>query len=164
MNTCLSCNTETKNPKFCSHKCSAVYVNTHNHWRKERGILKGLKKCLYCNNVCKSEVNKYCSIACQKEYEMMDAVLHNTASHITTKRALLTIFGNICQVCDISEWNGKKLSVELEHKNGDSTDNSIENVCLICPNCHSQTPTYKAKNWGNGRHNRRKRYKNGLSW
>lgn len=60
--------------------------------------------------------------------------------------------------------NGKDIVLELEHKDGNSQNNSKENVCLICPNCHSQTPTYKGKNKGNGRHSRRKRYAEGKSY
>ena len=54
--------------------------------------------------------------------------------------------------------------LELEHKNGNSNDNSLENVCLVCPNCHSQTPTYKGRNKGNGRYMRRERYRDGKSY
>ena len=54
--------------------------------------------------------------------------------------------------------------MELEHKDGNSSNNSLDNVCLLCPNCHSQTDTYKNKNKGNGRHYRRLRYSEGKSY
>jgi 5-methylcytosine-specific restriction endonuclease McrA len=58
--------------------------------------------------------------------------------------------------------------IELEHIDGDSTNNSLENLKLLCPNCHSLTPTFGALNKGNGRWskrklNRRKRYNDGKS-
>jgi hypothetical protein len=59
---------------------------------------------------------------------------------------------------------GKPLVVEVEHKDGNSENNAPENVCLLCPNCHSQTDTYKAKNKGKGRHSRRMRYQEGKSY
>ena len=51
-----------------------------------------------------------------------------------------------CEVCGIIEWNGKSLSFECEHINGDSADHRLNNLMIICPNCHSQTDTYKGKN------------------
>jgi len=51
-----------------------------------------------------------------------------------------------CNECGINEWRGKKLTVELEHKNGNNRDNRLENLIFLCPNCHSQTETYRSKN------------------
>lgn len=53
-----------------------------------------------------------------------------------------------CYQCGISDWQGWPLSLELEHKNGDRRDNRLKNLCLLCPNCHSQTPTHGSKNKG----------------
>lgn len=53
-----------------------------------------------------------------------------------------------CYKCGISEWRGQQLSLELEHKNGNRHDNRIENLSLLCPNCHSLTPTYRGRNKG----------------
>ena len=44
------------------------------------------------------------------------------------------------------EWLGKKLSLQLEHKNGINNDNRLENLTFLCPNCHSQSDTYSGKN------------------
>lgn len=53
----------------------------------------------------------------------------------------------VCKCCDNEGfWNGKKLTLQLEHINGDNTDNRIENLCFLCPNCHSQTKTFAGRN------------------
>lgn len=51
-----------------------------------------------------------------------------------------------CNICKISEWNNKHISLQLDHINGDRRDNRLENLRLLCPNCHSQTETYCGKN------------------
>ncbi len=55
-----------------------------------------------------------------------------------------------CLWCRISEWRGVKLVLQLDHINGDSADNRLGNLRLLCPNCHSQTDTYCGKNVKNG--------------
>jgi 5-methylcytosine-specific restriction endonuclease McrA len=51
-----------------------------------------------------------------------------------------------CAICGIVEWQGKTLSLELDHINGENNDNRIENLRFLCPNCHSQTDTYGSRN------------------
>jgi len=73
-------------------------------------------------------------------------------------------FENKCCKCGIDSWMNEPISLEIEHKDGDSSNNKEENLELLCPNCHSQTPTYKSKNRGKGRHSRRERYAEGKSY
>jgi hypothetical protein len=54
---------------------------------------------------------------------------------------------NECALCKLQPlWNGKQLTLQLDHINGDHYDNRVENLRLICPNCHSQTDTYTGRN------------------
>jgi predicted restriction endonuclease len=55
-------------------------------------------------------------------------------------------FEHKCYVCGITEWNGKPVPIELEHINGNRYDNRLQNLTIVCPNCHAQTETYRGKN------------------
>jgi hypothetical protein len=56
------------------------------------------------------------------------------------------VLSECCAECGISEWRGRRLVLELHHVNGKKDDHRLENVVLLCPNCHSQTDTYRTKN------------------
>jgi len=56
------------------------------------------------------------------------------------------IFLHKCHCCNNTEWMGKPIPLELEHINGIHSDNTLENLTLLCPNCHAQTATHAGKN------------------
>src|ERR1700733_11969731 len=67
-------------------------------------------------------------------------------SHHLKKRLIKEkILQDICNRCGIFEWEGEKLSLHLDHINGIRNDNRLENLRLLCPNCHSLTETYAGK-------------------
>jgi hypothetical protein len=47
-----------------------------------------------------------------------------------------------CEKCGITEWNGEKLTFQLHHRDGNHNNNTLENLQVLCPNCHSQTDNY----------------------
>lgn len=67
--------------------------------------------------------------------------------HIVRKRILKEkLIPYRCSICGTTTWNGKILSLELDHINGINNDNRLENLRFLCPNCHSQTTTYGSRN------------------
>lgn len=70
------------------------------------------------------------------------------SSNSSLKKRLMkeNLLGNSCAICNIlPEWNGKKLVLQMDHINGIHNDNRLENLRLLCPNCHSQTETFSCK-------------------
>ena len=78
-------------------------------------------------------------------------IQHSPISRGSLKKRLFksNLITNICAICGHKpEWNNKPLVLVLDHINGITDDNRIENLRLICPNCNSQTNTFTGKNKG----------------
>lgn len=123
---------------FCSLRCS-------------RSMQPRRKKILSCTACGKQGVyRKYCSLKCQREHNYKTKVVPRVIAGEAGKGALRTYlsreFGYNCSECSTSSWNGKPLTLHLDHIDGDSDNNKLSNVRLLCPNCHSQTPTYTGRN------------------
>lgn len=168
----------SENRKFCSSSCSSRYNNSirpkiEKKEKKKRIRTYKEKSIGICQN-CKKEIvkkdgrskAKYCNSNCQSEYQMNDRIHSKKASFRTLKLFLIKTNGEKCMKCGWCEKNPitNKVPIELEHIDGNSENNNLENLELLCPNCHSLTPTYKALNKGKGRHKRRERYKEGKSY
>ena len=117
--------------------------------------------CLNCGVLCKSsrqKLNKYCSNACQREsqrHETYQRLLKGELKDRSViRRILIWKNGHCCARCGFAEWQGQPIPLELEHKDGDASNNDPSNLEVLCPNCHGLTPTWKGRNRGNGRKSR----------
>jgi hypothetical protein len=63
----------------------------------------------------------------------------------STAKALIKLRGQKCECCGLTEWLDQPINLEVHHKDGDRTNNSLENLQLLRPNCHSYTPTFARK-------------------
>jgi 5-methylcytosine-specific restriction endonuclease McrA len=115
---------------------------------------------------------KYCSNKCQREYQSnqslqkwlngtWDGTKKGFSLSSTIRRYLLEQTNHKCSSCGWCEINPStgKSPLEIDHINGDSENNRPENLRVLCPNCHSLTPTYKALNYGKGNKARLKYHK-----
>ena len=103
---------------------------------------------------------KYCSNSCQAKYQnkqnisrwLTEGNWEGKSKQLPPwiKRYIRERDGS-CTSCGITEWNGHEIVLEVDHIDGTWHNNNEGNLRALCPNCHSQTSTYKAKNKGNGR-------------
>jgi len=122
------------------------------------GIAKAANQGIHCSSKCQREAERKATIAAQEAAGMI------TTGPQAIRRYLLATRGQACEICGISEWTGQPVPVIADHINGNPEDNSIVNLRLVCPNCDALLPTFKARNRGNGRVSRRKRYAEGKSY
>jgi DNA-binding CsgD family transcriptional regulator/5-methylcytosine-specific restriction endonuclease McrA len=66
--------------------------------------------------------------------------------HLKARLIAAGLKENKCEICGIARWMGKPVSMQLHHRNGDGSDNRLENIQFLCGTCHSQTDTYGGRN------------------
>lgn len=128
-----------------------------------------MKEKRYCA-CCKIELvrkgqTKYCSVACQQELQYQQKVdkwlngEHPGYKGITiqlcpfVRRYLHETRGTACEECgwDKRHPTDDAVLTEVEHIDGDATNNDLPNLKILCPNCHSMTPTFRARNKNSAR-------------
>ena len=78
----------------------------------------------------------------------LERILSESKSRTSIKRRLLDagLLENKCDECGLITWRGRPISIQLDHRNGVRNDHRLENLRMLCPNCHSQTSTFGTKN------------------
>lgn len=135
------------------------------YWLKKYSLkttpIKSIKKtCNHCQNIISNSQSIYCSIRCQKDFEYEQYILEwknglkvgyvsKTKKLANAVRKYMLIkANNTCQECG---WNklhpiDDKPLVEVDHIDGDASNCQESNLRVLCPNCHSMTPTFRARN------------------
>jgi hypothetical protein len=163
---CQNCDNEIGKwgKKFCSNSCSAEVNNSLRN--------KMSKNCQTCDTIFYAHPHeaprrKYCSYKCSAVGRSNDIwepikqlIIENKGlpGNIVTqssylKRFLIETHGPVCVRCEWSKKNEftNSIPIEIDHIDGDSSNNKLSNVRLLCPNCHSLTATYKGANIGSNK-------------
>jgi hypothetical protein len=166
MHTCQECD-----KTFTSHRGLNGHKRVHGEskggyseprtWDDSKKQPIVMFNCLQCGQAKRRDVahtkGKYCSNKCQADYqwENIDRPRVEAGGGGNMRRYLIETQGYQCSIpgCGVSEHMGKPLTLQLDHIDGDSDNNHPTNCRLLCPNCHTQTPTYGGKNKSNSKRN-----------
>ena len=158
MEKCKKCGNEFIPQKGLISYCSLACRNSRErNDETKRNIAEGMLK---SEKFLKSLENKnrlidYKKIA-EKVKETWNVKLlsdeFQTLSFGRLRKRIILEQGGKCNHCGIDKWNNKPITLELEHIDGNHSNNNRENLEAICPNCHSQTDTWRGKNKTNKRH------------
>lgn len=151
MKKCLKCGREFEPSKGLINYCSLECRNSRNFSEKaiqkkknrakaawERGAYEGVKA-----------LNNYKEAGKKAKETWNNKLLREEYSSLKfgrlRKRIILEQNGK-CNRCNLKEWQGEEITLELEHKDGNSENNNRENLECLCPNCHSLTSTWRGRN------------------
>ena len=161
---CEDCGVEFKpgpgsRGKFCTKSCAA---RTNNRKFPKRKAAPA-RHCLRCDEVLVRHQKSFCSLTCSSRWrtdarvrEWLKGALDGSTAHgdlaLPFRRYLIEQCGERCPRCNWSEANPitGKVTLTVDHKDGDSTNNRFGNLEVLCYNCHTLTPTFNQLNRGKG--------------
>jgi DNA-binding CsgD family transcriptional regulator len=147
--------------KYCSLSCATKINNSKTKKRKKD------KFCSFCGNKMLSHYKKFCSKECKienKKKTYFSKIEENNIKDLAfataerwVKKYLIDKYGEKCMKCGWCKVHPitKKIPIQLNHIDGNSDNNNLDNVELLCPNCHSLTPNFGSLNIGSGRTKRK---------
>ena len=117
---------------------SKKYSRKHSFDQKDRPwIIKTVNKCGVTSY--KTDHKIWCE-------ELFKGNVNSSAVRIKKHLLLAGLKEDKCEQCGISEWNNLPISLQLHHIDGNTNNNKLDNLMILCPNCHTQTDNYGSKN------------------
>ena len=113
---------------FNTFKDKAVKLGCYNTNQSGKGIKKNKPRTVLLDDVLKGKHPQYHTY--KLKHRLFEAGIKE----------------NKCEKCGIDNWNGKELKCHLDHIDGDCYNHKLDNLQILCPNCHSQTDTFAGKN------------------
>jgi hypothetical protein len=158
---CENCGTEHDGTygsgRFCSKKCASCFSTKEKRKdinEKVSKSLKGNKNCLGIKQSKEHIQKRLDSLTPEKRKAIGEKVSLTAESKYINllfeelgtsqkRRRVIEEQNYKCNRCGLDEWMGIPIVLEYEHKDGNTENNSRDNVECLCPNCHSQTPTWR---------------------
>ena len=143
MKICQKCNAEhEKSGYFCSRSCANSRVHSEETRKKTSNSLKGRRGCrpldfnydAWREKLRQTRLNKYL------------ATSFDELGMTNKRRRVFEEQKHVCNKCGLSHWLDVPITLELEHKDGNTGNNTRDNLEALCPNCHSVTETWRGRN------------------
>ena len=155
MKLCPRCNNEhAKEGRFCSRSCANSRIQTEEANNKRRQTVlskhqKGVSKPVTRKRGLEltAKARQVVEMNRQRRRENLNNLPWQELTMPEKRSIIIHKQQFMCALCSLPQtWNGKPLRLELDHVDGDNSNNAQENLRFVCPNCHSQTETYKVGN------------------
>ncbi len=149
---CKKCNNDFTPIKGLLNYCSLRCRNSREKTEEvKKNISKGVRNSEKFKTALKnrSKFFDYKKIAEKSKKTWNEKILnadYETLSFERLRKRILLEQNNKCNHCKINSWNKKPITLELEHMDGNHNNNKRENLECLCPNCHSQTDTWRGRN------------------
>lgn len=159
---------------FCNKSCAASFNNTGLSRNNITGIVQSVNitktYCEFCGKITKRH-NKYCSNQCQSTYKHLIYInkwllgiesgsCGSYGINSNVRRYLFDVHNSKCEECGwgLIHPETSRIPLQIHHLDGDCTNNKLENIKLLCPNCHVMTSNHGSRNKNCTRIDRRLRY------
>jgi len=134
MVACKNCGEEFERRKGYSNFCKATCKGTNKGIQVNWALINSKKEKLLKHT-------QTCNDKAEKSFFQGDKLNIDTIRKLLMRKVNYT-----CEYCKGAMWMGKKIPLEIHHVDGNNKNNKHENLHIICPNCHSQTDNFRAKN------------------
>ena len=137
---CPKCNTEhIKSGNYCSRSCANSRVFTDDAKKKKSLALKG-------KPANRQDVESWKKSISNAQRKRFDERTFDECGWDSKRDRVIKEQNYKCFNCGISDWLGKPISLEIDHKDGNNSNDIRENLEALCPNCHAQTDTWRGRN------------------
>ena len=141
---CIKCGIEFEHKKgqvakYCTRGC---YLSTFPNSK----FNTSRKSCPICGKILNRQNGRVCSSSCDTIYRWIDKYVRKELKIESSRNFYIYLFGYKCERCGLSDWKNKPITLQLHHIDGDRKNNDLNNLEILCPNCHSQTDNFGNKN------------------